>query len=128
MLQVDCYAARILIERFFLVATLFKQTEPGRRWQIFSGPLIDPCNFKRQLGKDLVEVITADRRDPFGSNDVVHIFIQRDKRSVKCPAAQVVNQNGFGTLSALALAMTKFDTGSTGFIEHAKHLEACVAE
>jgi len=62
VLQVDCYAARILIERFFLVATLFKQTEPGRRWQIFSGPLIDPCNFKRQLGKDLVEVITADRR------------------------------------------------------------------
>jgi hypothetical protein len=32
VLQVDCYAARIRIERFFLVATLFKQTEPGRRW------------------------------------------------------------------------------------------------
>ena len=39
-----------------------------------------------------------------------------------------VNQNGFRNPSALALAMTKFDTGSTGLIEHAKHLEASLAE
>ena len=110
------------------MAAFLEQTEPGRGWKIVTGRLIDSGGFERQLSQDLVEVVSADGRDAFGSDNVMDIFIQRDERSIKGTAAEVVNEHSFGTRLALTLAMAEFDAGGAGFIKYSEHFEAGVAK
>src|SRR5258708_16416023 len=96
------------IQRFFFVAAFFEQTEPGRGWKTVTGRLIDSGGLERQLSEDLVEVVSADGRDAFRSDNVMDIFIELDKRSIEGPAAQIVNDHSFETHLPLPLPLAAF--------------------
>ena len=56
------------------------------------------------------------------------ILVEFDQGRIEGPTAKVVYEDCFRATFALPFAVSEFDTGGTGFIQHAQHLEPSVTK
>src|SRR5208283_594999 len=90
---------------------------------------VETGQLEGEFRQDVVEIVTSEPADPFGSHDGVTLTVRLHQRRIEGTTAEIINQDSASSVLAVtARGMTELDARRGGLVQYTQYVEICTSK